>query len=59
MTTIQQQMRAAWEQHRNEVRRANGGWAKIIGLQEALEVAAQADKRIAELELRLALQDVS
>jgi hypothetical protein len=50
-------MREQWEKHRNEVRKANGQWAKIIGLQEALEVAARADRRIAELELKLLLNE--
>ena len=57
MKSVSQQMREQWEKHRNEVRKANGQWAKIIGLQEALEVAARADRRIAELELKLLLNE--
>lgn len=57
MKSFRAQMLAKWKVHGNEIRKANGGWARVMGLDEALEVADRADKEIAELKLRIALMD--
>jgi hypothetical protein len=53
--TVTQKMQDRWNRYRAEAFNGHIGYMKIIGLAEALEVAKEADKRIAELEMKLLL----